>query len=211
MLEYHKKSGKNDHSRWVSELSVRFNENFPDFQLDTRSSALITAWITMILGLPFLGVPVFFLSQFLFFFFKIFKSGFDIEILVPLLLFFGVGMICGALGWLIFSSGIKTYKQIQNQGQYYIRNSKFKEKYVILSDANVNRIRKLFNDRVCAKIVNFRPNLNSINCINNCLRSEFGRNEQLSYPLCIQYLEKYTKQAQIFEDYEYDDYDSSFF
>ena len=201
---YHQKSGKNDHSRWVSEISVRFNENFPDFQLDTRFSALFTAWLTMIFGLPFLGLPVFFLSQFLMFFFKIFKTGFDIEILVPLLLFFGIGMISGMLGWLLFSPGLKTYKQIHNQGQYYIRNHKFKEKYVILSDANVNTIRKIFNDKVCAKIVDFKPDLDSINCTNNCLRSKFGHNEQLTYPLCMQYLEKFTRQAQIFEDYESD-------
>ena len=208
---YHKKCGKNDHSRWVSEVSLRFNNNYPDFELETKSSAQIKAWLMMIFGLPFLGVPIFFISQFLFFFFKIFKSGFDIEILVPFFLFIGFGVLFGVIGWFVFSGGFRTLKQIQNQGQYYIRNSKFKEKYVILTEANVNRVRKTFNDKVCSKIVNFIPAIQSINCSSNCLKSEFGRNEQLTYPLCMQHLEQLAKQAEIFEDYESDDYDSSFF
>ena len=122
--------------------------------------------------------------------------------LIPMGAFILFGSIFGFIGWSIFSSALKTYKQINNQGQYYIRNPKFKEKYVILSDADVYRVRKVFNDNVCSKIVKITPEITEISCRNNCLKKDFGSNEQLSYPLCHNYLIPLVKQAELLEDYD---------
>lgn len=204
---YHSKSGKNDHSRWISEVSLRLNDEFPDFELSTKSSALTGAGCMMVLGLPFLGVPIFMTLQALLFIIFSFmdKSGTGLVALFPLIFFIGFACIFGAIGWFIFSSGLKTFRQVNNQGKYYIRNPKFKEKYVILSDADVYRVRKVFTDKVCSKLVNFRPEIQKINCTKNCLKAEFGSNEQLSYPLCSKYLGPLVKQAEIIEDYDYGD------
>ncbi len=201
---YHVGRGKNDHSKWVSKVSLRLNDTFPDFDLQTRSSALSGVGCMAVLSLPFLGIPFFLLSQLLMFCFAFFhsKSGFQLEMLIPMGAFILFGSIFGFIGWSIFSSALKTYKQINNQGQYYIRNPKFKEKYVILSDADVYRVRKVFNDNVCSKIVKFTPEITEISCRNNCLKKDFGSNEQLSYPLCHNYLIPLVKQAELLEDYD---------
>ena len=203
---YHRKSGKNDHSRWISEVSLRLNDEFPDFEVSTRSSALTGAGCAIVLGLPFLGIPAFMIFQVIFIIITglTHKTGFSLELIFPILIFLAITGIFGTIGWLIVSSGLKTYRQVNNQGKYYIRNSKFKEKYVILTDADDNRIRRIFNDKVCSKIANSIPQLERINCSKNCLKTEFGSNEQLSYPLCNKYLAPLVKQAEIFEDYDYD-------
>lgn len=203
---YHIGRKKNDHSRWESKISLRLNDTFPDFDLQTRSSALSGVGCMVVFALPILGFSLFLLSQILLFCFILFHSkfGFQLEMLIPMGMFVLFGSIFGFGGWSIISSALKTYRQINNQGQYYIRNPKFKGKYVILSDADVYRVRKVFNDNVCSKIVKFTPEITSISCKKNCLQKDFGSNEQLSYPLCIKYLDPLVKQAEIIEDYDSD-------
>ncbi|MBQ2592037.1 MAG: hypothetical protein II567_01980, partial [Candidatus Riflebacteria bacterium] len=49
---YHVGRGKNDHSKWVSKVSLRLNDTFPDFDLQTRSSALSGVGCMAVLSLP---------------------------------------------------------------------------------------------------------------------------------------------------------------
>ena len=121
------------------------------------------------------------------------------------LLFFGA---FGFISYLLLSNTLKTYKQIKNQYQYYIRNPEFREKYVILSDDDARSISKVFTEKVCSRIVNYKPEIDHLQISNNCLLEDIPNDEQLTYLRCLEYIDKLTKEAQLFEKDEEDLYSS---
>ena len=210
---YHLKSGKNDSSKWITKYSLRLNDlEFPDLELQTRKSALNGVGCMLFFGLPFLGIPVFIAFNFIFAFIKsgmgISKETLMIPIVMGLILLFFL-VILGFIAFIFFGSAIDTLKKIKNQNQYCIRNPLFREKYVILTDVDKDLIRKVFNEKVCSRVVNFRPEIDYIRIHKGCISGEFSYNEQLSYNNCSKYISKLTKEAKIFERDE-EDFDSSF-
>ena len=211
---YHQGRGKNDHSKWVSKISLRLNEeNFPDFDLQTKKSALASAGCILAFALPFGAVPVFMFLNFIFIFLvgggskSVPKEG----ILIPIIMGLGFllfAAVFGTVAYLMLSTAIDTYKQVKNQGKYCISNPQFREKYVIMTKTDANRIRKVFNEKVCSRIVSYRPELESINIKDNCIHRECDYNQQLSYPLCLKYINMLVKEAQLFEKDETDYYSS---
>jgi hypothetical protein len=204
---YHRQHGKNDSSKWVTNVYLRLNkDDFPDFQLMTKTSALTGAGCILIFGLPFFCVPLFLIFQAITMFTTIFKNtyglGLNVSIIFPLITMTLISLVFGAVGWFIISASIKTIKSVYGQGKYNILNYKFREKYVIISEADVNSIRKVFTENVVSGIVNHKPEITNINCHNCCFSSSFNHNEQLTYALCNKYLGPLLKQAQIFEEPE---------
>ncbi len=208
---YHRGRGKNDHSKWISRIALRLNEeDFPDFDLSSKSSALFSVGCFIAFALPFGIVPLIMLTSFIFMFLNnkaIPKDSQLIPIIIGLgFLFFT--LIFGAISFFIINYALKTYKQINSQGKYCISNPKFRDKYVILTDSDEYRIRKVFNEKVCSRIVDFNPEISSISIQNNCIQKGCDYNEQLSYPLCLKYINQLVKEAQIFEKDESEYYSS---
>ena len=209
---YHVGHGKNDHSKWISKYSLRMNyEDFPDFTLQTRKSAILGASCLLVFSLFFCGIPLFIFLNFALAFFrdnkKVFSTG-PGPLQVSSILMCGFFLLLLAIfviiGYLIISSVIKTFRQINNQGQYYIRNPEFRQKYVILSDMDASLIRKVFTDEVCSRVVNYKPEIGSITIKNGCILGGFNYNEQLDYSNCLKTINNLVKEAQIFErDDEY--------
>ena len=199
---YHVGHGKNDHSRWISKFSLRMNdEEFPDFTLQTKDKALQGVGCLLLFSVPFVVGPLIAILSSIHILFSMLKNapkeGF-LGIIVFSLVFLLFAGLFGFVGYLIFSDAIKTYKQIYNQGQYYIRDAFFREKYVILSDVDTRYIRRVFTEKVCIRVSSYWPEKISIDVKNGCIHEELN-SEQLSFPKCFEIIKKRTRDALIFE------------
>lgn len=196
---YHKGHGKSDQSRWISKVSLLLNNDYPDFNIMTKKQAYTSMGCLLTFGGIFLSVPFFFIIHFLRLILSVYSKG-DLTLLIPLAGPFLFTLIFGAVGCLICFASLKNFRTIRSQGKYNIQNLKFREKYVIYSDSDVNSIRKVFNENVVSKIVNFKPEITNLTCNKNCLQSDFSYEELLSYESCNKYLGPLLKQAQIIEE-----------
>ncbi len=197
-IEYfHRRQGKNDHSHWITKVFLRFNKDIPDFELNTKNSANKNVWGGFVFGSIFLLIPT---GMIVLGIVAIINRNFaQLFNIIPFGLF---GLIFGLFGGWIIHSSKRTYNQINDQGKYNIHNPRFREKYVIFSDDNLNKIRQTFNENVVSKIVDAKPEISSISVRNNCLSSDFDRNDQLSYASCNKYLAPLLQQAKILEEIE---------
>lgn len=198
---YHIGRGKKDYSRWVSKASFRLNEeSFPNFELLKKKTVIYNLGCLTAIVANLVFFSLFFLIAF--FHQLLFVLHHDTNMRKFVMESFFTFLVIGAFGfiaYLIFLNIRKTYKQIKNQSQYYIRNPEFREKYVIITDDDARSICKVFTEKVCSKIVNYKPEIENICISNNCLLENLPNDEQLTYQLCLEYISKLTEKAQIFE------------
>ena len=177
-----------DTFRWESILYIRLKDNIPDLSLLTKEKAKSEFITKLIFTLAFLVLPAILLIGFLS------NLGKDFHLIIPALILV-VPVVIGLLG---IKDTVKYKRQIDNQGIYTIRNTKFKEKYVIISKEAPNTINRIFNEKVCSEIADYPSPIN-FEIKNNCTHLGFENSEKLSYDLCKKYLDQLLKQVKIFE------------
>ena len=196
-IEYfHEKRTKNDHSHWVSKVFLRMKyEGFPDFELDTKFGVFFNTAVILIFLIAISIVPAFIFLPSFFSMFPIFRFHGFMGFLSGLFFILVIIGILYFVGKFFFKSFFKAF----DQKKYGILNKKFNEEYVIISDAPVNEIRKVFTEQLCARIVKQRGTL-CIKVKNNCVSGEFKDNQQLSFELCNSHLNNLLKAVKIFEN-----------
>lgn len=202
---FHVGRGKNDHSKWISELSFRMQKDIPDFQLITKDSAKRNAGCFIIFGLIFfIPVVVTIIASIV--------AGTSLlsgknEAGFLSYIFIGVYVLVALLFTIIPSfliySGIKTLKEINNQRKYNIMNPNFNEKYAIFTDSDTDtyKISKIFNYDFCSKVLNFEPELTEITFDKNCVKKEYD-STQLTLAFCENELKTFLNKAKLFEERE---------
>lgn len=200
---YHLGRGKNDHSKWISELSFRMQKDIPDFQLITKDSAKRNAGCFIIFGLIFF-IPVLVTIITSIVSGTSLLTGKNEAGFLPFI-FIGVYVLVALLFTIIPSyliySGIKTLKEINNQRKYNIMNPNFNEKYAIFTDTNTDtyKISKIFNYDFCSKVLNFEPELTEITFNKNCTKKEYD-GTQLTLAFCENELKTFLNKAKLFEE-----------
>ena len=195
---YHIMSGRHDHSHWVSRGCIRMHDDYPNFELDTITSIKAVSGCAIFFGILFL-IPTF---TTLVLTFKSISDIFNEEIgggLFGTLMFGFCTLGLAFVSYVLFSAGRYDLKQTDRQGKYNIRNLKFRQKYAILSEANPDEISRIFNDKVCERIVEAEPEVTPIIINGNCITAEIG-NEEMSLSSCQDCLKTLLRQAQIFEN-----------
>ncbi len=198
---YLKKTGKNGFSRWISAVSFRMkDERFPDFSLSSIKEARKSVGCGIFAGsLFFLPLVIPFIILIYHFISQSGNSNYDYSLITGLFVFMLIfGSIFSIMGYFFMSSSIRTYKELNNQGKYNIRDFKFKEKYVILSDSDPYSISRLFDDKICSRILNFSPEITGIDFMNKCI-NEIIENKQLNLDFCKERLDVLLRQARIFD------------
>ena len=195
---YHIGRGKNEHSRWISYCSLRLKSTCPNFEVSTISSAQSSANTQIVVGCIFLLPSIFCLIFIVVSLGLIFKGRVLEGLLFPIFPIL-LNLAFGFFAYNFITSGLQTKKEMKNQSKYDIRNHSFKDKYVILSEADPYKIKKIFTDEVCEGIVNAKPEVNSISVINNCINMKFDRGEMLEYNFCNRCLNTLVSQAELFK------------
>lgn len=203
-IEYfHQGNGKYDPSGWVSNVHLHLNKDFPDFKLTTKKASRSKAISEFLLGIILIiSIILFFILLFRNDNLDSFFSGSLLENLIVGVI---MGAICIVIGFKAYMSMYevsKTYITIKNQNKYNIQNPKFREKYVIFSESDENKISEIFNENAVSKFMATKPELTDINCHNKCLSLRFDNNGQLSFSLCNKYLGILLNQAKILENVE---------
>ena len=99
-------------------------------------------------------------------------------------------------------SDIKTIKQVKNQDKYAIQNKEFKEKYVILSDEDPEKILNVFTDEVIAKILertNTKEKKIDISFYKGVTSVDFQSGTKLAFSFCDSQLHRLLKIVRLFE------------
>ena len=176
------------HSRWESKLFLRMKYDLPDFMLMTKESASFQLRFQAIFSGAFILIPI------IGFINVIAQKGWSSS-LIPaacvILLFVGIGL------WLL-KDFFKYYKKINNQRLFDISHNKFRDTYVIISDANPNSIRRIFNEKVCSDFVD-NPLDNDLIISNKCTSLNFKMDEKLSLISCNDNLDLLLKKVKVFE------------
>ena len=176
------------HSRWESKLFLRMKYDLPDFMLMTKESASFQLRFQAIFSGAFILIPI------IGFINVIAQNGWNSS-LIPaacvILLFVGIGL------WLL-KDFFKYYKKVNNQRIYDIPHNKFKDRYVIISDATTNSIRRIFNEKVCSEFVD-NPLDKDLIISNKCTSLDFQMTEQLSLDSCNDNLDLLLKRVKVFE------------
>ena len=191
---YHMTHRKNDISRWISFGSLKMKNNYPDFEITTINSAKNTANIDIAIGsvlsclILFYSIPCFF---------ALFQGKTE-AYLFFLISFIGILGI-GYFAYYLLSSGSKMLKKIKNQESYNIKNQLFKNKYVILSDADPYIFKEIITDEVCSRIIEAKPEIKEIKVNKNCIKEKIGYDEKLSKTSCNKCIISLLNTARIFE------------
>ncbi|MBQ2592639.1 MAG: hypothetical protein II567_05085 [Candidatus Riflebacteria bacterium] len=184
-------------AEWKSKLYLRAkNDDFPDFHLTTGKTALSSAKTTISASLLFLIGSIYFLIAML-----STNTGSNFETfgtIIWSLILLGVIISCVIL---IYSE-IKTIKQVKKQDKYAIQNKEFKEKYVILSDEDPEKIRNVFTDEVIAKILErtkVKEEYIDLDFYKSITSVKFEPDTKLSYSFCDSQLHRLLKIVRLFE------------
>ena len=176
---YHIRRGKGDHSGWRSKLIFRTKGSIPDFRLLTKKSAISTACIGLFFGLLFLIIPICIILSG--------KGGATIPAILSIV-----------ISLIILYCAVLDIKEIYENDKYGIRNSRFKEKYIIRTEASPNDINRVFTEEVCSKILNYPSDID-IEINEQEIFEEFELDEKLSYPLCKKHLNSLISKVKILE------------
>lgn len=174
---------------WKSKVFLRMKNNMPDFVLMTKETAKSRFLFVGIISMGFILFPGTVLLTVLF------GEGRNSNI-IPAVAAISLFVLAG-LCLLIFI--IKYLIKFFNQDKYRILNKKFKDKYVIFSDAPSEKIRTIFNEKVCSKIIK-KPSDLYIDLRNNCLSLSFEAREKLSLDGCNKYLNQIIDNVKVFEN-----------
>lgn len=200
---YHVGRGKSDHSKWISELSFKMQKDIPNFQLITKDSAKRNAGCFITFGLIFtLPIIVIILASITVgtsFLSVKNEAGFLPYIFIGIYVLFAI--LFAIIPSFLIYSGIKTLKEINNQRKYNIMNQDFNEKYAIFTDTDRDTyyISKIFNNDLCSKILDFKPELTEITFDKNCIKKEYD-STQLTLDFCEKELKTFLSKAKLFEE-----------
>ncbi len=187
---YHQKSGKHDTAHWRSSAILKAtNRSIPDFSLALKGPTVKKAKLSIIFGILFLFVPVILLIS-------LYSAGMlrlDSAALV-------IGFICLVfvlVPTIVILASIGTLREVNNQGKYGIHNRAFKEKYVILAHSDPARIRRLFTEKLCTKILR-QPMDIEVTFTKNCIIQSFN-DSLFTYSSCKSTLNLLLDKAKVFE------------
>ncbi len=194
---YHTKNGKNDSSKWVSNLYMKTKDDtFPNFHLKPKSSTISLAILLIIFA------SIFFIGSLVLLgtvFFGNVKGGDVISIILLIL----ISLFFNIVSLIIIAINVKTLKKVYGRDPYGINNRVFREKYVIFSEESPEKIRKIFTEKVCAKIIKEAGYDLDIIFVNNVTDDSLNYNEQLSLNSCNKHLNKLLKTIKLFEQDNY--------
>jgi hypothetical protein len=195
--EEYRRGGVRRKAEWKSELYLKVkNDDFPDFHLTTGKSALRSS-IFGILGA--LSLIISSIWGLIYCYLTRVTSTFESVITI---VFAFILIIVFILSIVIIYSDINTIKQVKNQDKYAIQNKEFKEKYVILSDEDPEKILNVFTDEVIAKILertNAKEKKIDISFYKGVTSVDFQSGTKLAFSFCDSQLHRLLKIVRLFE------------
>ena len=169
--------------KWTSTFVIKTNnKKFPDFKIIAKKSYVMFNFAYIMIPIALFAALIGYYIQ---------NGTKDLNNLYVL-------AVMAVVSTLIFIvSFIIDLLKIKQQNKYKINNLKFKDRYIILSEADPNEIEEVFDDRICSRIAGYYTDL-ELSFKSKCFSKEFSETN-LTFDLCDSNLKDYFSQVQLFE------------